>query len=379
MAIRQGTSAHEPSGGGAKIGSPGEAEAAPSAACISDVGRSRDHNEDCFGEDADLGLWVVADGMGGHLAGEVASDLAVSRIFRLVADGTSVADAVSSTHDFIRSAPSQGIGSQGMGTTVVVAQLIGSSYRVCWVGDSRAYLHGADGLKRITVDHSYVQQLVDSGVITAEDAAAHPERNVVTQCLGADGIPAVKVGETVGELNDGDVLLLCTDGLTGEVGEDNIAAVLREEKTLAEKAQRLVDAANANGGSDNVTVALIPARAAAPHTPDAARTREIPAMAAGHLHAANGRRRAVWWTSVAAGIAVILTAAWFWRAQIVELVPALMRYGEAADPAPGTGAAAPPALSAPQAAQDETNDGERDSGTAQELQPGQPGDARPPN
>ena len=201
--------------GGDKASAAGKTGVEVSAACVSDVGRSRGHNEDNFGEDAKLGLWVVADGMGGHEAGEIASDLAVSHIFRQVADGTSVAEAVSKAHDLIRRAPSQGIGAPGMGTTVVAAQMTGSRYRIYWVGDSRAYLQGSEGLRRLTADHSYVQRLLDQGVITAEQAKIHPERSVITQCLGVEGLPSVQVGETEGELYDGEVLLLClgrTDG-----------------------------------------------------------------------------------------------------------------------------------------------------------------------
>ena len=339
-------------------GGPNKAQAAPSAACVSDVGRSRDHNEDSFGEDADLGLWVVADGMGGHAAGEVASDLAVSHIFRLVAGGMPVADAVSRTHDLIRRAPSEGIGSPGMGTTVVVAQLTGRNYRVCWVGDSRAYVHGSEGLKRISVDHTYVQRLLDSGVITADEAQVHPERSVITQCLGAEGPQVVQVGEAVGELCNGEVLLLCTDGLTGEVGDADIATVLGEEIPIAEKARRLVDKANANGSSDNITVVLIPAPADAPHKPDMARTRQIPSLATENVRTVRKRRRALWWTSAAAGIAVILTTAWFWRERIIELAPGVTSYLREAVSAMSSESAAPRDSSSFEVRESDANNGE---------------------
>ena len=196
--------------------------------CLTDVGRSRDHNEDSFGEDPHLGLWAVADGMGGHAAGEVASRLAVTHITELVTEGKSATEAVAEAHDLIRSAPSQGVGTRGMGTTVVVAQLSGTNYRVCWVGDSRAYVYGTDGHTQITVDHSCVQHLLDTGVIATAQAETHPERSVVTQCLGADDMPTLNIGEVVGELYRGDILLLCSDGLTGEVTDADIAAALEE-------------------------------------------------------------------------------------------------------------------------------------------------------
>ena len=341
MGMRRGTLRHRASGGGAKTRGPVKTEAGRAAACLSDVGRSRDHNEDRFGVDAGLGLWVVADGMGGHDAGEVASELAVSNVLRLVAEGGPLAAAVSTTHDLIRRAPSEGVGNAGMGTTVVAAQLAGASYRVCWVGDSRAYVHGPAGLQRITVDHTYVQQLLDSGSITLEEARAHPERNIVTQCLGADEHPAVEVGEAVGELHRGEVLLLCTDGLTGEVEEADIEAVLREETPMAEKARRLVDRANAAGGSDNITVALIPAPPGARPKPAVTRTREIRSIG---TREAGKRRRAVRWTAATACVAAVLAAGWYWRERVVEIVPVLLRHARELGPEVETGPPGPGAV-----------------------------------
>ena len=134
------------SDGAVEVGRLTKTGAESSATCLTDVGRSRGHNEDNFGENPKLGLWIVADGVGGHAAGEVASNLAVSHIMRLVGEGMAVSEAVSATHDIIRRAPSEGIGATGMASTVVVAQLTGSRYRMFWVGDSRAYVHGSKGL-----------------------------------------------------------------------------------------------------------------------------------------------------------------------------------------------------------------------------------------
>ena len=290
--------------------------------------------------------------------------LAVSHIFRLVADGMSVAEAVSKTHDLIRHAPSQGIGAPGMGTTVVAAQLTGSSYRIFWVGDSRAYLHGPEGLRRLTADHSYVQQLLDSGVITPEEAEVHPERSVITQCLGAEGLPGVQVGEAAGELHDGDVLLLCSDGLTSEVSEADIAAVLGEETPLREKAQRLIDTANANGGSDNITVALIPAPAEAGPKPVVTATRKIRSIPAGTSVVARKRRRVVGWAIAAVVILAISTAAWHLRKEVVKRAkPIISDVLEWVGPE-SEELEAPSAVSSPERPQDELNKGE--SGGSQE-------------
>ena len=258
------------------------------AACLTDVGRVRDHNEDCVGADPAIGLWVVADGLGGHDAGEVASGLAVSNIVRLVAEGVAVVDAIKQTHLLIRDAPTQGIGSPGMGTTVVVAQVVDRHFRVCWVGDSRAYLYGRGGLRQISVDHTHVQDLLDAGLITAEEAEVHPQRNVITQCLGSLQQVDVQVGEVTGQLEDDDLLLLCSDGLTGEVRDPHVAAILAHEAPLEDRAQLLVDQAKKNSGSDNITVALIPARAGVSVGPARGSTGKLPSIAAA---ASRPRRR----------------------------------------------------------------------------------------
>lgn len=227
------------------------------AACLSDVGRIRRLNEDSFGADPELGLWVVADGMGGHSAGDVASDLAVKHTLRLVADGMPLIEAVWKAHELICRAPWEGIGVPGMGTTLVAAQFADSNFSIYWAGDSRAYLYSTAGLRLITVDHSHVQELMDAGEITAQEAKVHPARDIVTQCLGADGQALDRFDEVSGELGAGEILLLCTDGLTNELSDGEIAAVLAEQTSIHESVQRLVDQANSNGGSDNITVALI--------------------------------------------------------------------------------------------------------------------------
>ena len=346
-----------------------ETQVQVSAACVTDVGRSRDHNEDNFGEDAKLGLWVVADGMGGHEAGEVASDLAVSHIFRLVTDGMSVAEAVSKTHDLIRSAPSQGIGAPGMGTTVVAVQLTGANYRVYWVGDSRAYLQGPEGLRRLTADHSYVQQLLDQGVITPEQAEVHPQRSVITQCLGAEGLQAVQVSEVAGELYQGDLLLLCSDGLTGEVSEEDIAALLGEEVPIGEKAQRLIDKANDNGGSDNITVALIPAPATAERKPEPRATRKIPSIGAATAGRARKRRRVVAWAMAAVLVMAIAAAGWVWRVQFVELAQPVIAYVRVLVGPDRNEAGTPAPQASPEGLQEQDEAKEGDSGESQDGAP----------
>ena len=277
------------------------------------VGRVRDHNEDHLGADAGLGVWVVADGMGGHAAGEVASELAVRHILQLMDDGSSAAEAIEQTHDVIRKAPRRGMGSPGMGTTVVLAQLVNDSVRVCWVGDSRAYRYNSDQLTQISRDHSYVQSLVDSGAISPAEADTHPHRHTLSQCLGGAGLASVRVDEVVADLCLGDVVLLCSDGLTEEVPDDEIARVLGEEGDLSGKAQALIDLANANGGSDNVTVTLIEAPSDSPARADRTPTHRIRAVEGEAAPVSEGRRpgraRRVLW--VAAVLLTASLAAWF--------------------------------------------------------------------
>ena len=171
-----------------------------------------------------------------------------------------------------------------------------------------------------------MQKLLDQGVITAEQAKIHPERSVITQCLGVEGLPSVEVGEIGGELYDGEVLLLCSDGLTEEVSEADIAAVLGEEAPIQEKAQRLIDKANDNGGSDNITVVLIPAPATAGRKPDVTRTRKIPSIPIGTAGAGRKRRRVVAWAIAAVLVTAIATAGWFWRDQVVARAKPIIIY-----------------------------------------------------
>lgn len=231
------------------------------------VGCVRESNEDFYCADADLGLWLVADGMGGHEAGEVASRIAVDFIREHVHKGVALLDAVASAHEVVRIAAEQGLGQVGMGATLVALKLVGSDYELVWVGDSRAYLWSHGALTQLTRDHSLVQQLLDAGQIEPEDAASHPYRNCVTQALGAADIDAIEPGHMSGTLYAGERVLLCSDGLTGEVSDSEIAAVLCEEVDEQSLVDQLIAKALEFGGSDNVTVLLVSAPADAPCRP----------------------------------------------------------------------------------------------------------------
>ena len=221
------------------------------------VGLRREHNEDTYYADADLGLWLVADGMGGHEHGEVASALARDTLIQEVGNGAPLARAVQRADAEILQHSSRKSEALPMGTTIVALRVTGSDYEVCWVGDSRVYLwNGA--LKQISQDHSYVQELIQQGAITHEQARTHPHRNVVTQALGVTDPQSLRVETLRGTLAPGMQILLCSDGLTEEVDDTQIAAVLaRADLSAQECVDHLILAALDGGGSYNVTVIVV--------------------------------------------------------------------------------------------------------------------------
>ena len=221
------------------------------------VGAVRRQNEDAFAVREDLGLWIVADGMGGAAAGDVASMLAVSTIQARFAAGGDLVSATRGAHDAILSAPAEGRGKAGMGATVVALTIGNGGYEIVWVGDSRAYLLRDGVLSELTHDHSLVQDMVDRGEITAEEARQHPQRNVITQALGGLGIAAPVPDRVNGDLRPGDVFLLCTDGLNGELGSQQIELLVKHAKGPHDAARKLVEAALKAGGRDNVTAVVI--------------------------------------------------------------------------------------------------------------------------
>lgn len=232
--------------------------AAPRYAAATHAGHRRPHNEDSHAEFEDIGLYIVADGMGGHEAGEVASRIVVEHVERSVRAGASLADAVSSSHDAVLEASEAGEGRPGMGSTVVAAQLDGDRFHVVWAGDSRVY-QMAGGLVRLTNDHSLVQEMVDRGALSATEARSHPERSLITRAVGMPDQETVAVDAVEGRLGPGESLLLCSDGLTEELEDDEIEEILASGQNLQEKANRLVEEALAAGGRDNVTVVLVEA------------------------------------------------------------------------------------------------------------------------
>jgi serine/threonine protein phosphatase PrpC len=229
------------------------------AAGVTDVGRVRDGNEDDFIDQADrLGLVAVADGMGGHRAGEVASATALEALRAAVANGRSLRDAIEGANDAVLEKSEADRELHGMGTTLTAGMLGSDGYLVVGhVGDSRAYLLRDGKLTQITDDHSLVEEMVRGGELTPEQAEVHPRRSIITRALGID--PQVEVDEYPIDLRPGDRILLCSDGLTTMVRPDDIASILNREHDPKRAAQLLVDAANDAGGEDNVTAVIIEA------------------------------------------------------------------------------------------------------------------------
>jgi protein phosphatase len=225
---------------------------------LTHVGLRRELNEDTYYGDSELGLWLVADGMGGHEYGEVASALAREAIVREIRQGTSLPQAIRIADEEIIRASRKRSDSLPMGTTVVAVRFAGYHFVVAWVGDRRVYLWHERKLAQLSQDHSYVQELISQGTITVDQARTHPHRNVVTQALGVTDPQNLNVETLSGELLPGMQLLLCSDGLTEEVDDRGISQVLSHTECSAQECvDGLVAAALDGGGSDNVTVVLV--------------------------------------------------------------------------------------------------------------------------
>jgi len=228
------------------------------------VGVVRTGNEDSFLLDYKGGIFMVADGMGGHAAGEVASEMAVKIIARDLGSLRGLSDAMAATRmrQAIRSA-NQAIfertlsehDKRGMGTTTTVMALFSRRYLIGQVGDSRAYIFRNGILQQVTKDHSYVQEHVDAGLLSPEQARTHPYSNVITRCVGANEevVPDIYFGT----LDQGDIILLASDGLTGMLEDEHLSRILQGEGGPETWVARMIDDANRRGGLDNITAIVI--------------------------------------------------------------------------------------------------------------------------
>lgn len=235
-------------------------------ASLTHVGRIRQHNEDRMAQDPGAGLFVVADGMGGHEHGEVAAQVGVDAILLACNDGQDLGEAVMSAHRAVCAHPAHTGGSSGMGATVVAVKINDKGQWDCaWVGDSRAYwlerTHAGSRMHQVSHDHTPVQALVDAGLIDRAQAMRHSERHLIDQALGVP-LPRrgdIVVGQSQGDLHAGERLLLCSDGLNTVVDDATIHSLLSAPIGLDAVAQSLVEAALDAGGPDNITVAVIEA------------------------------------------------------------------------------------------------------------------------
>jgi protein phosphatase len=221
------------------------------------VGLRRTRNEDTYYAGASLGLFLVADGMGGHQHGEVASALVRDAVVDLVGQGHSLIEAVHGAAERLLAHTRHSFDVLPMGTTIAVLRIIGDGYEVAWVGDSRIYLWKKE-LRQISHDHSLVQALVEAGQIDPAQAAQHPQRNVLTQALGVTAIEQLHIGMARGQLESGMGFLLCSDGLTEGVSDASIArTVARTDLAAQECVDQLLLSALDSGGDDNITVLLV--------------------------------------------------------------------------------------------------------------------------
>lgn len=266
-----------------------------SVAARTDIGMIRAGNEDSFYADANQyrGLFIVADGMGGHAAGEVASEMAVAIVTKELAsvqhlNGDDVAPRVAAALRnanraiFLRTV--EEVDKQGMGTTASVLLLANDRYLIGQVGDSRVYLLRDGVLRQLTKDHSYVQEQVDAGFLTPEQARYHPYSNVITRCVGAS--ESVEPDTYGGPVKAGDIFLVASDGLTGMVDDRRLQQLLLARSSPGRLVDSLIAEANGRGGLDNITAIVIQVSAldqqTTKETPSTgARTLEVPSFPPG--------------------------------------------------------------------------------------------------
>ena len=232
---------------------------------MTDIGRKRKLNQDyVYSCEAPIGnlpnLFVVADGMGGHNAGDFASKHTVEVIVQTISDAAEtepvkiIKQAVQNANSSIRRKSEEDEALRGMGTTVVVATIIGQCMYVANVGDSRLYIMDQE-IRQVTRDHSLVEEMVRIGEIDRESARTHPDKNIITRAIGAAEEIEIDFFEI--DLKKEDTILMCTDGLTNMLEDSDIRKIMKGQRDVAGKAEELIKAANNNGGKDNIGVIII--------------------------------------------------------------------------------------------------------------------------
>ncbi len=233
---------------------------------MTDKGRTRNTNQDyVFCEENAVGsfpnLFIVADGMGGHNAGDTASRMCVEEVVSQIEQSTKVTpigifeQAVAAANEKVFQASLSEKALNGMGTTIVAAVVLGDTAYIVNVGDSRLYVY-KDTFRQVTIDHSLVEEMVQSGKLLKEDMRTHPNKNIITRALGTNS--EVKADCFEIEVDEGDVLLLCSDGLSNMLEDEKIERIIRSNReNMVEAGKQLVKAANEAGGKDNISVVLI--------------------------------------------------------------------------------------------------------------------------
>ena len=229
-----------------------------------DIGRKRDVNQDyVFVSDKPIGnlpnLFIVADGMGGHRAGDFASRFVVESLKEDLVSSTEdgpeamLRKAIQSANHKLREVARQDVRLEGMGTTLVAATVIEHTLYFANIGDSRLYLLN-DDIRQLSRDHSFVQEMVRLGGLNAEEAKHHPDKNIITRAIGAK--EKVEIDFFEYRLKKGDIILMCTDGLSNMIEDEEMFRIVKSSRDIVEAVERLVERANDNGGSDNIGVVL---------------------------------------------------------------------------------------------------------------------------
>ncbi len=235
---------------------------------LTDVGLVRNINEDMFfqSDDKKFPLFIVADGMGGHKAGETASKMAVDIIRQLFIENkkcldnekkliTVIGNSIQEANKKIYKCSKESEEFSGMGTTITLAYILKDNIYIGHVGDSRAYIIQDHTIEQITEDHSLVQQLVNNGSITIEEGKTHPQRNMITRAAGTS--EDIEVDIIIRPVNKNDILLICSDGLSNMVSDNEIINILKNERLIKKACEKLIKKAKDNGGKDNITVIAI--------------------------------------------------------------------------------------------------------------------------
>ena len=234
-------------------------------AYLTDTGRKRELNEDyVYASEKPVGnlpnLFIVADGMGGHNAGDFASEFTVKTMVEEIEASFEknpsiiFQKAINVANQKLREIAAKDLAKRGMGTTVVAATCLGKYLQVANVGDSRLYVVN-DTIKQITTDHSYVEEMIRRGNLQRENARSNPNKNIITRAVGAKN--EIQADIYVVELKPGDLLLMCSDGLSNMLEDEEMRMIIRRQRDIVEMAEELVKVANENGGKDNISVVLI--------------------------------------------------------------------------------------------------------------------------